>query len=487
MPRVGSLGSDSARGFGFGGTRGPSPPVNNVAPVVSGTAQAGQTITTTNGTWSNSPTSYTYQWYYAGSTPISGGTGTSVVVPDAAVGWYIWCVVTAINAGGSTSAQSQFFGPCVAGAPGAPIIGTATATGTTTATVTFSAPTSDGGATITQYQCYDYGNNLRGTLNQSTGGTFYLTGLSAGTSYQFKVRAVNSAGTGPFSVESNQITTQAAPATLYVDGVAFNSTGYLYYTGSARVLTVNIAKTIIVTMWGGAGGNGGYTPSSTNQSGGGGYTRGTVTLQPGQNYYLYVGGGGLGPSAVSYGSGGAGGWPNGGYGTMGDASGAGGGGMSMLSRATFSTGMTDAQILMIAGGGGGSTGYAGAAGAGGGGDGQTSSSNQSVGGTQTTGGRYNGAKLMGGNATGSQSSGSDDGGGGGGGYYGGGGGTSDAFPGSGGSGFINTTYVTSASTLTGNYKDSPNPNATLPSGYASGKMDTYSPQNGNPGIVYIQI
>lgn len=486
MPRVGSLGSDSARGFGFGGTRGPSPPVNNVAPVVSGTAQAGQTITTTNGTWSNSPTSYTYQWYYAGSTPISGGTGTSVVVPDAAVGWYIWCVVTAINAGGSTSAQSQFFGPCVAGVPSAPIIGTATATGSTTATVTFSAPTSNGGATITEYQCYDYGNNLRGTLNQSTGGTFSLTGLSAGTSYQFKVRAVNSVGIGPFSTESNQITTQSAPPTLYVDGVAFTSTGYLYYTGAARVLTVNVAKTITVTMWGGAGGNGAYSGGS--YAGAGGYTKGTVTLQPGQNYYLYVGQGGQRASSPSFGWGGTGGWPNGGYGTMGDASGSGGGGMSMLSRATFSVGMTDTQILMIAGGGGGTCGYAGNAGAGGGGDGQTSATQASVGGTQTTGGRYNGAKLMGGNASGQQYSGSDDGGGGGGGYYGGGGGTSDAYPGSGGSGYINTTYVTSGNTFAGNYGTPSNPNGTLPSGYANGKIDIGGQtQDGNNGIVYIQL
>jgi hypothetical protein len=39
-----------------------SPPVNTVAPAVTGTATQGQTLTTDNGTWTNSPTGYTYQW-----------------------------------------------------------------------------------------------------------------------------------------------------------------------------------------------------------------------------------------------------------------------------------------------------------------------------------------------------------------------------------------------------------------------------------------
>lgn len=39
-----------------------SPPVNTVAPVVSGTAQQGQTLSATQGTWSPAGDSYTYQW-----------------------------------------------------------------------------------------------------------------------------------------------------------------------------------------------------------------------------------------------------------------------------------------------------------------------------------------------------------------------------------------------------------------------------------------
>jgi hypothetical protein len=40
-------------------------PVNSALPVISGTAQEGQTLTTTNATWTQAPTSYAYQWYYS--------------------------------------------------------------------------------------------------------------------------------------------------------------------------------------------------------------------------------------------------------------------------------------------------------------------------------------------------------------------------------------------------------------------------------------
>ena len=85
-----------------------SPPANTVAPTVSGTAVVGQTLTTTNGTWSNSPTSYTYQWY-RGASAISGETNSTYVLVQADAGntSNIKCVVTATNAGGSASADSN--------------------------------------------------------------------------------------------------------------------------------------------------------------------------------------------------------------------------------------------------------------------------------------------------------------------------------------------------------------------------------------------
>ena len=42
-------------------------PVNTSEPTISGTAAVGQTLTGTAGTWSNSPTSFGYQWVRCGA------------------------------------------------------------------------------------------------------------------------------------------------------------------------------------------------------------------------------------------------------------------------------------------------------------------------------------------------------------------------------------------------------------------------------------
>src|SRR6185437_2490471 len=89
----------------------PTPPSNSALPVVSGTAKQGQALTTTNGTWSNSPTSYKYAWQDCDSsgnncTAISGASSSSYTLAAGDVGHTIRSVVTATNAGGSGSAAS---------------------------------------------------------------------------------------------------------------------------------------------------------------------------------------------------------------------------------------------------------------------------------------------------------------------------------------------------------------------------------------------
>ena len=62
-------------------------PANTTPPNVSGTAKVGSTLTVSNGTWSNSPTSYTYQWQRCSSatscTDIANALGQSYVVRNA--------------------------------------------------------------------------------------------------------------------------------------------------------------------------------------------------------------------------------------------------------------------------------------------------------------------------------------------------------------------------------------------------------------------
>jgi len=80
-------------------------PVASVAPVVTGSTVQGGTLFCTQGTWSNYPDSYTYQWLRAG-TPVAGATASSYPTVLADVGSTISCRVTATaggTAGGSTS------------------------------------------------------------------------------------------------------------------------------------------------------------------------------------------------------------------------------------------------------------------------------------------------------------------------------------------------------------------------------------------------
>ena len=85
-----------------------SVPVNTVAPVVSGTATFGQTLSTTTGTWTGTPASFTYayQWQRGGSN-IGSATASTYTLVSGDVGFTIRCVVTATNAAGSTSANSN--------------------------------------------------------------------------------------------------------------------------------------------------------------------------------------------------------------------------------------------------------------------------------------------------------------------------------------------------------------------------------------------
>lgn len=82
-------------------------PVNTVLPAITGTAQVGQLLTVSNGTWSNSPSGYTYQWKADGANVASGGTSSTYTPVVGDIGKVITCAVTATNGSGSATATSN--------------------------------------------------------------------------------------------------------------------------------------------------------------------------------------------------------------------------------------------------------------------------------------------------------------------------------------------------------------------------------------------
>jgi Domain of unknown function (DUF4082)/Fibronectin type III domain/Glycosyl hydrolases family 16 len=87
-------------------------PVNTGVPVVTGTVATGQTLSTSNGTWTNSPTGYSYEWQDCATdgtdcSSIPSATSSTYTVASGDAGHTITAVVTAANTSGSSSASAS--------------------------------------------------------------------------------------------------------------------------------------------------------------------------------------------------------------------------------------------------------------------------------------------------------------------------------------------------------------------------------------------
>jgi hypothetical protein len=101
----------------------PSKPQNTVLPAVTGSAfEEGVPLSAGTGTWTGSPTSYSYQWEWCelGENPcgsIPGASGSTYTPTSAYLGRYIRVVVTATNGSGSTTVTSRAVGKVLSAVP----------------------------------------------------------------------------------------------------------------------------------------------------------------------------------------------------------------------------------------------------------------------------------------------------------------------------------------------------------------------------------
>ncbi len=181
----------------------------------------------------------------------SGGALTTVSVGS--------CTINADQTGNGTYAPapqvSQTFA-IVAVVPGAPIIGTATASGGQ-ATVSFTAPSFTGGAAISGYTVTSSPGGITAT---GTSSPIAVTGLTNGTAYTFTVTATNSAGTGAASAASNSVTPKAsgtitnfiaAPsAPVYSPGGTFTVSATSDGSSSPVVFAIDPASAAVCTISG---------------------------------------------------------------------------------------------------------------------------------------------------------------------------------------------------------------------------------------------
>jgi hypothetical protein len=178
-------------------------PQNTSNPTISGQAREGSSLTANNGSWSNTPTSFTYQWQRCntdgtGCAGISGATSKTYALVAADVDHRMRVVVTATNADGSASANST--PSAIVSSTGAPV-NTAKPTISGSATVgedlTAANGTWSGGVRSFTYQwqrCPSGNESGCTSISGATAKTYTVRTADVGSALRVNVTAHNASG-----------------------------------------------------------------------------------------------------------------------------------------------------------------------------------------------------------------------------------------------------------------------------------------------------
>jgi hypothetical protein len=229
MPFLNRIGSGATKKFGFGA--GVKPGAPTIGTATRGDQQVSVAFTPPDALGTGTPT-YTATSSPGGFTAV--GFSSPLVVTGLANGTAYTFTVRAENPFGfSTSDASNSVTP--AGVPAQ--VATPTASlpatyGNTTASVSWTAPAANGSA-ITDYlvQFSSNGGSSWTTFTDgvSTATSVTVTGLTNGTAYVFRVRAVNSVGNGSYSSASNSVTPLAGKIPTPVIGDIAETTSSIPY------------------------------------------------------------------------------------------------------------------------------------------------------------------------------------------------------------------------------------------------------------------
>jgi iron transport multicopper oxidase len=198
-------------------------PVNNGVPTITGTVQQGQTLTEHNGSWTNQPTGFAYQWLQCDALatsclPIAGAASQTYKLVSSDVGHTIEVQEIASNAAGPGSAATSAATAQVPNPPPPANIALPTITGTSQQGQTLSEH--DGSwsnePTTFEYQwqrCDQAGANCSPTGVKAQ--TYPLGSGDVGATLRVAVIASNAGGaSAAVSSAQTAVVQQAAPATF---------------------------------------------------------------------------------------------------------------------------------------------------------------------------------------------------------------------------------------------------------------------------------
>lgn len=205
---------------GSGRAASTATPVNTGTPTISGVAQEGQTLTGSDGTWNNSPTSYTYAWSRCNANgdscaSIAGATAKTYQLVAADVGGTVRLTVTAKNADGSADATSVPSAVVAnANAPkntALPTISGTLGVGDVLSVTNGTWSGSPSGYDYAWSRC-DANGNACAAIGGADGPQYKLTSADAGTTLRAIVTATNAAGkTSATSAQTGVVPTPTTP------------------------------------------------------------------------------------------------------------------------------------------------------------------------------------------------------------------------------------------------------------------------------------
>jgi hypothetical protein len=199
-----------------------APPTNTVLPSISGVLHPGNTLTCTNGTWTNSPDTYSYQWKRDGVV-ISGETNSTYIISSIDDGHTLSCSVTASNIAGNATATSSGVGPII------DIPVNTTAPLITGSAVQGSILSCTNGAWTNSPSSYSYQWKSNGTnITGATSNTYTTVSGDIGNTITCVVTATNSAGSASATSSNSIVVT--SPSVSVAGLVGMNMAEDQWYT-----------------------------------------------------------------------------------------------------------------------------------------------------------------------------------------------------------------------------------------------------------------
>jgi len=233
-----------------GGSAPPSAPSISAITASSGQLSVAFTAPTSTGGAAISNYEYSTNDGSNWTTRSPDSTVSPIVIPSLNNGTSYQVRIRAVNSVGNGTQSSAVTGTPAAPAstPGAPTISGITA-GDTQLSVAFSAPSSDGGASITNYDySVDDGANWVTPSTPSTASPIVITGLTNSTSYPVKIRARNSAGGGTASNAVSATPLAATPPPSSSPGSAAPPTPPTAKVSGISIKPSNSSKSSMLTL-----------------------------------------------------------------------------------------------------------------------------------------------------------------------------------------------------------------------------------------------